>query len=332
MIKVSENTPSNSLYFKQINGFRTILFFAIIIYHFCFHYFGNESNGFVPDISIVWACFFFLSGYFLKIKNTKAYWEGKIVRTIIPFWISVLFIWLVSKIADKTYCISIKDMLYNCILFPVFTSTPFVDGAHWFVMQLIYFHILFWIVIKCDSVIYKLSKRRDTEHVFVRWAILLYGLISVLLSYISSDSRFVILLNCIFKPRLVFICFGFLSNSKLKNIQTKVQQFVILIVIFFYFIRYQNFINYIYFIILLFLVRLIMLSKIGLLEHKLFQLLGTYSLYIYLVHQTIGYIIISHSPNVVLGIVLAFVYSICAGLIFGVTYNKLIKSRLLANH
>ena len=126
--------------------------------------------------------------------------------------------------------------------------------------------------------------------------------------------------------------------------------------------KFKNFINFIYFIIILFFVRLIIYSKIKLLEHKTFQLLGTYSLYVYLIHQKIGYIImcifhgsffyiyyvcynrslqlapvskiviISYSPSVVIGIVLAFVYSICAGLIFGVTYNKIIKSRLISNH
>lgn len=332
MIKESDNILSNTAYFKQINGFRTILFFAIIIYHFCFHYFGNESYGFVPDISIVWACFFFLSGYFLKIKDSKSYWKGKIIRTIIPFWLSVIFIWLVSLIADKTRCVSIKDMFLNCILFPIFTSTPFVDGAHWFVMQLIFFYILFWIFIICNSVIYNFSKSKDTEYVFIRWVVLLYALISVLLSYVSSGSRFIILLNFVFKPRLAFICFGFLSNTKIRNIQTKIQQFVIILIILLYFIRYQNFINFIYFMIILFFVRQIIKSKIKLLEHKTFQLLGTYSLYVYLIHQKIGYIIISYSPSVVIGIVLAFVYSICAGLIFGVTYNKIIKSRLISNH
>ena len=332
MIKESDNIQSNTAYNMQINGFRTILFFAIIIYHFCFHYFGNESDGFVPDISVIWACFFFISGYFLKIKDTKSYWKGKFVRTIIPFWLSVLFIWLVSLITDKANCVSFKDMLFNCILLPVFTSIPFVDGAHWFVMQLIFFYILFWIVIKCDTVIYYFSKRKDMGYIFVRWVVLLYGLISVLMSYISSDSRFIILLNCIFKSRLVFICFGFLSNTKIRNIQTKIQQLVILIVILLYFVRYQNFINYFYFLIIIFFVRLIFKSKIRLLEHKAFQLLGTYSLYIYLIHQNIGYIIISYSPNVILGILLAFVYSICAGLLFGVSYNKIIKSRLIAKH
>ena len=144
-----ESKPSIN---KQINGLRMVFCFLILIYHFFFHYNGFESQGFVPNINIIWGGFFLISGLFFKCNDKKSYWKSKFEKTIIPYWISVLLIFAICFVFQK-YRVGFVDLIGNLLIFPKLAFFNYVDGSHWFIVLLVYFYLVYFVIVefcKCN--------------------------------------------------------------------------------------------------------------------------------------------------------------------------------------
>lgn len=304
-------------YNYQINGLRAILCILIVLYHFFIRHSGVTISQFVPNANVVWGAFFVLSGYFLSYSDSKRYWISKIKNTIIPYGIAVSAIYLLSRfVYGATYSISIVDLLMNYLALPMITTFfKYVDGAHWYIVYLIYFYFVFWIF----NIVEKKCKKD-----IVQYFMFLFGIgctISMLLP--DGGNTIIKVLRILFNSRLIFIITGYLWRYNRKK---DTPQLMILSIILseFYLIHESSLINALYFIAFLFIFVCCEKGKMNSLTNKYLQSVGTYSLFIYLIHQNIGYIIIDNCQNYWIGAVLATIYSLTVGLFFGVCYKRIL--------
>ncbi len=153
----------------------------------------------------------------------------------------------------------------------------------------------------------------------------------------ASDSMIYKLFNLLFHNRLVFIVLGYFLSKIIRLItdKNKSKKEVIIQTILFVLVcgfsltvllKSYFWINTIYFIAVFAIMILCLFNKLKFLEWKPFQFIGSLSLWIYLLHQNIGYLIINafNDMNLYwLGVVVAIITIglICA--IFGKGYNAI---------
>ena len=304
-------------YNYQINGLRATLCLLIVLYHFFIRHSGVTVSQYVPNANVIWGAFFMLSGYFLSYYDSKRYWISKVKNTIIPYIIAVSVIFLASSCAyGSAYNISTLDLIMNYLIFPMATTFfDYVDGAHWYIVYLVYFYFVFWLF---NIIAKKLNKQ------IVHYFMILFGggcIISMLLP--DGGSIAVKGLRILFNARLVFIITGYAWKYSRRNDK----RFLLILSVLLselYLIHESSMINALYFLTILFVLACCEKGKMNGLTNKYLQSVGTYSLFIYLIHQNIGYIIIDNCQNYWIGAVLATIYSLTVGLFFGVCYKRIL--------
>lgn len=304
-------------YNYQINGLRAILCILIVLYHFFIRHSGVTVSQYVPNANVVWGAFFMLSGYFLSYTDSKRYWMSKVKNTIIPYVIAISVIYLVSRFAyGSTYDISAIDLIMNYLILPMVTTFfDYVDGAHWYIVYLVYFYCVFWLF---NIIAKKLNKQ------IVHYFMILFGL-GCIISMLLPDGGSIAVkgLRVLFNARLIFIITGYLWKYSRRNDK---HIFLILSVLLseLYLIHESSLVNALYFLIILFLFACCEKGIMNALTKKYLQCIGTYSLFIYLIHQNIGYIIIDNCHNYWIGAVLATINSLIVGILFGICYKRLL--------
>lgn len=304
-------------YNYQINGLRAILCVLIVLYHFFVKYSELDVAWFFPSASVVWGTFLVLSGYFLSYTDLKHYWHSKIFNTVIPYIISVILIFTVSMCVYRDeYIVSIKDFVMNILCLPMLASSfEYVDGAHWYIIYLVYFYCVFFI--------FNLISQKNKK--ILDFFMIAFGAACVVSMFLNAEMGIIAkVFRTLFTPRLIFLIMGyFWKNSGDKSyIIKRVLSFAFAE---FYLVYGGIPTNALYFMLVILLFIGCEKEKLKFLNNPVFQIIGTNSLFIYLIHQNIGYMIIDSCSNYWVGAVLAAINAVAVGTAFGMVYKKILK-------
>lgn len=325
----------------QINGLRSILIVFVALYHF-FTIFGRKYIGgefydlnIIPGQASVCA-FIFLSGWFLCIGNVSHFWLKKLFKIIIPAIIAIFVIFGI-RILFSSFKISILDLSMNIFLIPMVTNLfDYVDGAHWYIVALVYFFIIYTIIVFIQKLV-----RKNIDWIFLTILMIICLVIGV---FIKPTNDFFRALRCLFPSYFAIIVCGFLAKKIYSMAMQKQISYCLTVIISISialvssFACYWNygFIQLMYYLLLLLpLIILTIFKKIKILEYFPFQIIGTGSFWIYLLHQEIGFIIIKAFLNLNIywvGIIIAFISMFTLGIIISVAWNKYIIEKILNDH
>lgn len=313
----------------QINGFRVILLLLVMLYHFFIVFSKENIEGFQIDYNYIpgqaaTCIFLVISGWFLSIKTVESFWYKKLFRIILPFTISIVLIFTLRFLFGQ-FKISGLDAAMNVLIFPMNSNLfAYIDGAHWYIAVLIYFFVIYTIVYLLDKIV---NKGISFWFFFVLMIICLMVTI-----FVKPSNTFFKIIRCVFSSHFVFIISGLLLSRIWKAPFSKKSINILFIVIsilssvlccFFSLDWYQL----IFFCVLLGLLILCHFKLLKIFEWKPLQIIGDASLWIYLLHQEIGYIIIKplYENNLYwLGIIIASVSMIGIGIGLSFIWNRFV--------
>ena len=327
----------------QIESLRAIGLLIIPLFHFiCFISGEHTANRFENMHPFVreWGLigvglFFIISGYFLFPPQTtgtgkfapKSYIVSKIYKLWIPYTLSIVLLWIFFRTGiNPNYMPSVKELLINSTgLAPVF-GTRYIDGAHWYMIQLGAFIILA-IIIRYSG--FKLL-----------YAIPTYFVICMTMYFFSKQSEHnnLLLLICgqyrntwNFVNLMLGIClkqFFYTSSKREKNLFLSYIIILCISLYFFYAPPYWYTITAASSIIVLFTIfSLCVTKKITILENKPLVFIGSISFYVYLMHQRVGYTIIHYLRSFV-GDIIAITAAILTAILLGI-FLKYIHQKII---
>lgn len=145
-LSVSVSDSPNAFRFERTNRLRGMLILGIFIFHFC-AFFPTEV---LPDVGhLIVGAFFMLSGFGLmeSYKNKEGYLNNfignKTARLLVPVWIAGIIVLMVHWFIWNNHSI----MTNHDYLFDLISGGPGTTGT-WFVIELIFFYIFFYISFK----------------------------------------------------------------------------------------------------------------------------------------------------------------------------------------
>lgn len=323
MDKAFKNSKKNF----QINGFRVVLLLLVIFYHFLIVFSKQNTEGlsvkynYIPGQAAT-CVFLVISGWFLSIKTVGSFWYKKLFRIILPFTIAIGLIIGVRFLVGQ-FRISGLDVAMNILIFPMNSNLfAYIDGAHWYITVLIYFFIVYTLGYLID----KITKKEISFWLF--FALMFVCLLVTI--FIKPANTFFKIVRCVFPSHFVFIIFGLLLSKLYKNPFTKLPINIFLIAVLFLFSCLNCFFSFdwyqlIFFVVLLVLLTLCHFKLIKLFEWKPLQVIGDASLWVYLLHQEIGCIIIKpfYENNLYwLGVIVASISMIGVGIGISFLWNQ----------
>lgn len=323
----------------QITGLRAFFCVFIMLYHFLIRYFEIYQltpimgSNWIPDAIVFVGGFFVLSGMFLNIRTLKKFWKSKLLKIFIPSIFCMLIIFGVMSICQHKMVVSLVDLLMNCLILPLITGQfTYVDGAHWYIVYMVYIFIVFSVFY---AIAFLCKKRKIIDYLMFAFGI---GIFVVALIP-ASDNMIYKLFNIAFNNRLVFIVLGYFLNKFMVILQNKDEskKNKVLYTLFLVFsvgfsltvlLKAYFWINTIYFAIVFGIIVLCLVNKLKFLEWKPLIIIGNMSLWIYLLHQNIGYLIIDafNGLNLYwLGVIIAIITILIVSYLFSFGYDKLLS-------
>jgi peptidoglycan/LPS O-acetylase OafA/YrhL len=291
---------------KQINGYRAVLCLLVVLFHFCVRFFqiyystNYAESVWFPDITIVVMTFFVISGFFLSYHGFKKFCLEKIVRLYLPYAITLLIIFPITYFTNAPTKVTGLDLLYNLLVAPLASrNVSYVNGSDWYVFQLIQF-FAFWIVF---NVIAKAAKKPNLLFIFM-------SIFSVLClsSIVLGENQTNVFLKVyvyLFRGRMIFICLGYFFRLFFNTFPTKettkadfAKSTVLLCFSFavselYLAMRSTYWANALYFLPFIGIFVLTVYKQLRFFEWAPFQIVGSSSLFIYLIHETAGYVLLN---------------------------------------
>lgn len=285
----------NGKHWHFIDGIKGMLIIWIVLFHYTTRfneiYGGTSVVSFNNGARVGVALFFFISGLLTQLTITKLHSIGvkkwltnKIFRIYPMYAFACIWVFLSLTIfgLQGRDGVSSGDLIKNILLFPVFGYDNYIEGAHWYVITLIKFYILYSLV-----AYFKLNEKK--------WFFITVLFILGFYSFINTFDYFqrlkrplgIVLLNGHMLP----ILFG---SVFMNCISTRDSKWIVIAVG--YLALSSIVIHPYYFIIFIILFSLLFNDSIlivkktkRILESRFLLFLGTISYSWYLIHQNIGY-------------------------------------------
>jgi peptidoglycan/LPS O-acetylase OafA/YrhL len=315
----------------SVDVYRFVLCAFIILFHYTIRFTqlfvnGDFSLWFVPDAYVVVSIFFIISGFFFSIESLKTFIYKKIWCLYMPFVLSIIIISAVELSLSNLNSISMFDVASNILVVPVMLGIgKYVDGAHWYIVSL----LLFFLVLSVFYLVSKAAKKNKLFYVFVAaYAFLCFASYRITGSSIAEKA-----FRIVFSNRLVFACLGiFIKRIKISKQLNEIVSIALMILVFCIhsiFLNCSN-INIVYFLVLLGILLFCLFKPVKSNSRFLAVLsfIGRRTLYIYLLHQCLGYIFIIKTINSIsypLSILLAFLSANIVGLLFGLLWELFLR-------
>lgn len=323
---------------KELDAFRGIAAFAVMIYHFTTIYgriFTSTSTAFSFDYGWLGVPFFFiLSGFVItltveKCKSSKEFLLKRFLRLYPTYWICLTITVAVIFLGDlgvkyETFDKSVSEVLMNYTMFHKYFNFDNVDGAYWSLLPELLFYILM-------AGLLAIGKHKQ---------LILYNSILILICSI----HYFLPLPIIGKTLAVHYILLFMIGINFYKIYTKeansynhILVIINLIIgVFLYQIeRHEHNIFFvgISFTLIVSLFYLFVYNKMiffGRITPLVF--LGTISYALYLIHQNVGYVIMifldKHILSREVNVLLASVCSILLASIITFSVEPLLRSRV----
>lgn len=277
---------------SQIQALRGLLCLMIMVFHYTCRYsniYGHEDFFVVAFQNFTFIAlmgFLCLSGFFVDGKGNETglkFFGGKLKRLYPAYLVAITIIFLLhfTGFLGPERDISLQQYLLNIPFLNVLTRTGFVDGAHWYVVFLLLIYFVF-------GYIRKLKIYYKEEFCIINEAIILFVLL-ILYLLNKQETKLIIYLN---------YYFSFSVGLGIKRYQDKmistrgqiVSGMLMAAYIFFSRTIELSLITLATFTIMY----LVLNEKVRILDSlKPLIILGDRSYLIYLIHQSLGFMVIN---------------------------------------
>lgn len=339
---------------SQINGFRSLLCALVVAYHLGALFFVRFAGvkalpSYLPNLVImVVGIFYLLSGFFLSYKGAWDFFKGKALRIYVPFVFTTLFVFFICFYSGYPNYISYPQMGLNLLLFPyVLGRVRLAAGNLWFVAYLMVFYLVYGIF---NLLAFPWRKKVN----IVPLLMLVYAIVVFLYPVWTWNettlSSFHRVCNALFLGHYrcyLFLFLGYFLRLAYDAYQQKENRWwgraalsvaVLLLAGLYGRIFIDDGYHWsalILFLALAVLGALALFNRLPFLAKRPFQIVGSSSLWVYMIHENVGYLIIWQfykiSANLYwIGLVLAVLYAFGFGIFLQWGYEKLLS--LLPQH
>jgi len=281
----------NTSRLKELDGLRGIAAMAVVIYHYIYHYnrlFGHDfyvselfSYGFYGV-----QLFFIISGFVIfwsigRVSNVKEFVVSRFSRLYPTFWCAVIITFIVTSISNvEPLQLTFTTFLANLTMIHEYFRFQHVDGAYWTLTLEMAFYV--WMV-----AIFKMKYLSKIESIFIPWVIIA-----------ASITLFDIPIYNVLKKLFIidyveFFAAGICFFKIMQHSYTRNTLALLLLCVISLYIKnsIQTAIGLTGFFIMFFA---IIKGRLPVFRLNAFTYLGAISYSLYLVHQSIGYVIINY--------------------------------------
>ncbi|MDR1896542.1 MAG: acyltransferase [Prevotellaceae bacterium] len=311
---------------KELDALRGIAAVSVML----FHYTSFFREALQYNFSSKWdwnyghygvSLFFTISGFVIflsieKVGNVKEFLFRRFMRLYPVYWVCLLLSFFVILIGKSNLSIpTAKELICNFTMFQGLLYVRNVDGSYWSLLP----ELMFYIMI---SVLFKLKLLPKYSLIGYVWLFLMF--VSLL-----KPSIIDILLNLKFGMYfLTGMCF-YKIMSKRGGIENHIIIFICLVAVL---IVKQNTERFIASALIFTVFYLFVYGYLTLLNKKILLFFGAISYPLYLLHQSIGFVIINYLKNKnisdILAIGIAFCSCICIAWIITVTIERPILKKV----
>jgi len=272
----------------QIESLRGIMMLVIMFYNYTYRFSGLYSIKTIDFFSleklgtIGVGAFFVISGYFIIPKdlshfNFISFFTKKIARLYPAYFVCVTLTFIsISLFGLPERGSRLIDYIINLTLLNGYIGVRYVDGAHWYLANLILFYVIIGVAMQL-----KIKK----DYLFFVWLAL-----SIILAFFSvryfSISYAYIITGGKFTP----YCIIGIVLSEIQNDRANRIKYMFLIIIASVYIFFQHgVVTSVGSLIFLSIFILALKKEFAVLKLRPLVWLGTISYIVYLLHQNIGY-------------------------------------------
>lgn len=277
---------------NQIEGLRAIgcllVFLSHTVYRYARLYQGDFELSkvatifrFFGDYGVL--LFFIISFYFMGNKKNKENLDVLLIKRYIKLWIpyviSISITYIMEQFLDlHGRCVSFKQFLLNLTMVHELRGIPYVDRAHWYIFTILVLTV--WILVIENTLKYKVT---------AYFGLMLFAQLVLLL---KPDKAFYFQSTYI-SIAVFVIMIRFLLESD-KRISWHNCYICVVTVVALAITVYNKGIAYGLFTVAFYAVFLLCYNnKLPLMGNKVFVYIGSLSLYIYLIHQNVSYMILN---------------------------------------
>jgi peptidoglycan/LPS O-acetylase OafA/YrhL len=278
--------------FQNLDALRGIAALNVVFAHYTNMYdrmYGYDFKIFNWEVgSRAVELFFILSGFVIfysvqNIKSPEQFLKKRFVRLYPAFWVclSITLLFVVVLGLPK-FDVTFREKILNYSMLPQIFGARKVDLSYWTLVPEFFFYLLIYFLLKIkkiDKVMYLLPVLLITSiiHQFV-YHIRFFGLF-LNLDYIFLFASGIIFYQLKFKSKhwynwlLLIVCYGVACASYGFKDYTSIFAITLIYALF----------------------ATVVFKEIKLLNHSVFNFFGKISYPLYLLHSTVGYIIINHT-------------------------------------
>lgn len=326
-----------------LNYIRGIGAILIVLYHYTTRYFDIMYNmgAEASHTGVWWGCwavsiFFILSG-FLTVANVsdtltpKTFAIKRVTRLYPAYWVAIILTTIVTYALNFTLKTDLLSTAINFTMLQSFIGIPSVDGAYWTLRCELWFYIIITITLF-------LKKRNYTvlSTVWLALIILQDGLFALLgiVGLLDSLAKLVLMSDW---ASTFIIGMTFYAIYKNKN---DYLSYVNLFLCFAIEYVHRPFNRFIFTVFISALIYVLIVKKIKFRYDAVLNFLAAISFPLYLIHQKIGYVIISNLEKIdgvgtSFGIVVAFSVSVALAYLVHrfveIPASKWLQKKLLAD-
>lgn len=303
---------------------------CIILYHYTVRYnqsvytLSNYKTNWIFGNFFEWGSmavltFFILSGFFSGIysnKNGMDYIKKRVKRLFPPFVMCCLITSIFMFLFYKSAFVGIKNIILNILFFPLYLGVKPIDGVYWTLLKEVIFYSLVAIMF-----LFNLEKKQK-QNVLIIWIAL-----CIFTYYIKFNNILDSLINIFAMPEYVSM---FLIGISLKEIFEKSsnkKDVLILLLSFLELYLWKNIINVIFVVaIIIFIFFSYKYVEKTIPGFGIINYIAKISYPLYLIHQMIGYSIISFLQKIGLKSGIYILIPILVSILLAVIVNYCIEN------
>lgn len=335
---------------QQINGLRSLLCLLVLAYHFGALYwvrFGGLKKlpTLYPNLVImVVGMFFLIAGFFLSFRNPWDYLKNKFFHIYLPFALTVFVVFFVCYYSQYPGYITYSQWGLNFLLYPLaMNQTKYAAGNLWFIVYLWTFFTVYWLF---NLLALPFKKKIN----IVPLLMLVYMVLCFSYNYIvwteKTASYGHLLANLFFLGHYrsyAFLFIGYFLRLAYDALKKEEKGYALgaflsallgfsFLMVELYGLDHYHWASAVLFLSLLALFILALWNKLPFFQREPFQKVGDASMWIYLIHENIGYLIInafySNGQNDVaygVGLFWALSYAFIMGLLLEKGQQKILR-------
>ncbi len=320
----------------ELDYIRAISCILVILYHYTTKY-GEAISKIDYPFSVPWGhmavCSFFLLSGFLCLYTSKenielgSFLKSKFIRLYPVYWVAMIITTIVCIFSLPQVVVSIKEFILNLTMVPEVFKIKFVDGAYWTLLRELVFYIFIALLLK-----FKLKGK--INYISFAWLIVLFIMYFINLKYdhfIVSLANYAFIYNYAQQFIAGMMIFKILESQSLKQSIFPIINLMLCVVC--------NFITrglgYTIFLLVVVTLTLVVVLNTKFNFYKLndkaikilkpLSFIALISYPIYLVHQNIGYAIISLFESIGVTSEFVIIIPITVAILLGWLLHKFVE-------